>query len=88
MRALAATGGIIPARAGNIISVPVSQNVIGDHPRSRGEYTMLAILAPVLLGIIPARAGNIITAGQAEVLFWDHPRSRGEYRKQDIQNRL
>ena len=71
---------IIPARAGFTVRVQAHGPLGGDHPRSRGVYTLWAAWpkspagsSPLARGLRPARPGRTWCAG-------DHPRSRGVYR--------
>ena len=53
-----------------------------DHPRSRGVYLGLRVVAAALGRIIPARAGFTPPPIRHSLLTWDHPRSRGVYDEQ------
>ena len=70
---------IIPARAGFTSASPSPISPIGDHPRSRGVYTVIGLLGVATDGIIPARAGFTTLAVRALYSARDHPRSRGVY---------
>ena len=50
-------GGIIPARAGNIMAAGLTVVGLGDHPRSRGEYVMYTIIIIVAGGSSPLARG-------------------------------
>ena len=72
--------GIIPARAGFTRVRRVSGDGWGDHPRSRGVYSLsigrrriFVGSSPLARGLPPARPGPAPPAS-------DHPRSRGVYR--------
>mgnify|MGYP000916410547 CR=1 FL=1 len=73
------TPRIIPALAGNTLTVAPYTAIGADHPRSRGEYLRPTPSLPLVVRIIPALAGNTPSAGKKPMTTSDHPRSRGEY---------
>ena len=56
--------GIIPARAGNIISGVGGVKVYRDHPRSRGEYRAGVSSRVILMGSSPLARGICTTPFQ------------------------
>ena len=70
---------IIPAHAGNTIQTSKRFTSLEDHPRSCGEYQLIATKELNRYGIIPAHAGNTHFLRACKSKFWDHPRSCGEY---------
>ena len=77
----AALPGIIPALAGNTCLWQQGLLRRWDHPRSRGEYVLVAVDGGEEVGIIPALAGNTLQIIYRQVDERDHPRSRGEYHR-------
>ena len=53
-------GRIIPALAGNTATAPSPATTRRDHPRSRGEYSVVGMNPLAASGIIPALAGNTL----------------------------
>ena len=71
--------GIIPAYAGNTISVSgFAPAVMGSSPRMRGTLAFSATDANDA-GIIPAYAGNTLVRARALRCVGDHPRVCGEH---------
>ena len=73
--------GIIPAYAGNTISVTFSRIDVRDHPRVCGEHLTTGISIPIFMGIIPAYAGNTLRPSGQQTDRRDHPRVCGEHTK-------
>ena len=74
-----APGRIIPARAGFTGSARKCAKSCQDHPRSRGVYSIFAMVARQAARIIPARAGFTAVTQGVSGYVKDHPRSRGVY---------
>ena len=70
---------IIPARAGFTILMAAFTPVRGDHPRSRGVYTVRPVPAPEGVGSSPLARGLPSAGTAATTNPADHPRSRGVY---------
>ena len=79
MRSYDESLGITPAHAGNTFFLHLVRLLIGDHPRSRGEYGYFRIKNANGIGITPAHAGNTLNYNHNMPASRDHPRSRGEY---------
>ena len=77
-----AGGRIIPARAGSTAEVAEEDRLSGDHPRSRGVYTMTASVSSIFAGSSPLARGlrprgdlladldGIIPARAGSTLLW------------------
>ncbi|PKV04346.1 hypothetical protein CQR51_1309 [Bifidobacterium pseudolongum subsp. globosum] len=70
--------GIIPALAGNTISLKNVSFFLGSSPRLRGTPRS-PVRAAESDGIIPALAGNTCVSLRTSAATWDHPRACGEH---------
>ena len=70
---------IIPARAGFTDPMICGSSPIRDHPRSRGVYRMLVVVAMVGSGSSPLARGLRRRSRRTPGRGPDHPRSRGVY---------
>ena len=71
--------GIIPARAGFTRAARCARGRGGDHPRSRGVYSMVwnGVVSPI--GSSPLARGLLADLRESCQRTVDHPRSRGVY---------
>ena len=72
---------IIPALAGNTERLQHVGGSPQDHPRSRGEYLLAALVDQVKGGSSPLSRGIRLIRECFWIRRQDHPRSRGEYLK-------
>ena len=79
--------GIIPAYAGSTGKRRGSSLGSSDHPRIRGEHSVLFSGRSRRPGIIPAYAGSTPPSISAWELLWDHPRIRGEHVQEGLARR-
>ena len=70
--------GITPAHAGKSIPYRRIKSRVGDHPRTRGEKSVLMWLSKYRARITPAHAGKRHSPGVHRKRRGDHPRTRGE----------
>ena len=71
--------GIIPAYAGSTRRSTSTWRALTDHPRIRGEHSVCAFLAFVLMGSSPHTRGARTAWAAPEISAADHPRIRGEH---------
>ena len=50
--------GLIPARAGNMLTLHATGASAGAHPRSRGEHLLLGLSSRALMGSSPLARGT------------------------------
>ena len=72
--------GITPACAGNTLNYSRLQKRSRDHPRLRGEYSIITLLHTILVGSPPLARGIPHLDSRSVKSSEDHPRLRGEYR--------
>ena len=70
---------IIPARAGFTCTSTCGKCRSRDHPRSRGVYDEVMLIAASMCGSSPLARGLQLSPVVAEPAYSDHPRSRGVY---------
>ena len=56
-REILAVGGLIPAHAGSTRVSPVGPQMVGAHPRSRGEHILVAVSTSAACGSSPLTRG-------------------------------
>ena len=71
--------GITPAHAGNTSSICKRPSTPWDHPRTRGEYCVNAIVEIIKAGSPPHTRGIRTAPRRSDRSNTDHPRTRGEY---------
>ncbi len=70
---------LIPADAGNTVSMRWCRSRVGAHPRGRGEHARRRPTRPRCPGLIPADAGNTESGESSPWLDGAHPRGRGQH---------